>query len=602
MANKESLNQTMGKAVTHYASLFWLPSYRKIVVFIALICIVSSLPSAMLFLSLSDGITMGLLLGISLFLGTMIGDYLVKTMVLKRDPIYNLRRTAALSLYCWSVWLFFVFLGVITAPFFGLTWLTRLWLLGFSAALTLRFIVFGASASANSQRIVLAAAIEPFLCISLFLLILAKMDYTLVLFLVASFFVTSLSSLFFLSLLNRVGKRTLGVASLSLFRAFFVNWVVNLNAPFEEFLEKLGENQDIEVSLVKFSSSKPKAMIIVPSVHPGPFKNIGSSLLPSLLKGTVEQQEGCITSVPLGVLGHEVDLASQSQNQKILDHVAKSADFKTVDAKASPFLKFDNGLATVCCQVFGDFAFLSFSLAPKTTEDLPQELGVFVRQEAEKHGLNCCIAVNAHNSIDGSVDTHEILESLKSAASICLEKAVTLKRLPFEVGAATVLPKEFTLKDGMGAGGITVTTFKVGEQKAAYVIIDGNNMVAGLREKILSALQEIGIAEGEVFTTDTHSVNALVLGRRGYHPVGEAMDHAVLIRRIKETSLSAMSNMEQVTTACHKMKIHDVRVIGEKSLEKLCLLIDRTIQTAKKVSIPIFATSGVLLMLILMFV
>ena len=54
-----------------------------------------------------------------------------------------------------------------------------------------------------------------------------------------------------------------------LFRAFILNWVTDLNAPLEKHLEEMGENADIDVSLLKFDSSKPKAAIIVPLVHPG---------------------------------------------------------------------------------------------------------------------------------------------------------------------------------------------------------------------------------------------------------------------------------------------------------------------------------------------
>ena len=80
------------------------------------------------------------------------------------------------------------------------------------------------------------------------------------------------------------------------------------------------------------------------------------------------------------------------------------------------------------------------------------------------------------------------------------------------VGAATVFPKEFTLKDGMGTGGITAIVVQVEKQKTAYVVIDGNNMISGLREKILAALTSVGFDESEVFTTDTHAVSAIVTG------------------------------------------------------------------------------------------
>jgi putative membrane protein len=219
----------------------------------------------------------------------------------------------------------------------------------------------------------------------------------------------------------------------------------------------------------------------------------------------------------------------------------------------------------------------------------------------EKYGITCCAVVNAHNSIDGTIDVQDALTDFRKAATSCLKKAVSLKQLQFEVGAATVIPKEYSLEDGMGAGGITVVIVKVGRQKIAYVVIDGNNMVAGLREKILSSLNSMKIEEGEVFTTDTHSVNAVILNNRGYHPIGEAVNHEKLIEYIKGATSAALSNLEPAKVACEGISIPDIKVIGDKRLEALCLLIDRTLQKAKKAAIPIFALSGLLLMSILLF-
>ena len=74
---------------------------------------------------------------------------------------------------------------------------------------------------------------------------------------------------------------------------------------------------------------------------------------------------------------------------------------------------------------------------------------------------------------------------MTAAASKCLQKAVALPTKPFRVGSATVFPTEFNLKAGMGAGGITAIVVQVENQKTAYIVIDGNNMIPGLREKIL---------------------------------------------------------------------------------------------------------------------
>ena len=597
MAVEDSLNQSMDKIVKHYSSLFELPSYVKVLLLLALSCLGAGIISAITFFPPFEALVYGLFLGFSLFTVNLIFDYIVSKLILGQDPIYDVRRTAALSLFCWGLWILFILVGV------ALGMLVKLCLLGFSAVLILRLTVFNSTSSTGSKRLLAASLLQPFPCIIPFLLFWAEVDYFLIsLFIIFSTVISVLSSFSFISLLNRVGEQTLKIPSLSLFKAFLINWIVGLNAPFEEFLEKLGEEQDVKISLMKFDASKPKAVIVVPFVHPGPFKNIGSSLLPSMLKTTLENELNCVACVPHGLLGHEFDLSSQFQNQKILNCVVESSNFKASETQATPFIKISNGWATTCCQVFGKFAFLSFTLAPETTEDLPEELGLFVQEEARKHGLTHCAVVNAHNSINGTISRREALNALKATAAKCLEQTASLKRLLFEVGAATVMPKGFSLQDGMGPGGITVIVVKVGEQKTAYVVVDGNNMVSGLREKILLTLKSMGISEGEVFTTDTHAVNAVILSKRGYHPIGEAIDHEKLIGYIKRATLVAVSDLEGAKAGARSITVPNVKVIGEKKLETLCLLTDRTLQKAKKTVIPIFATASLLLMLLLMFV
>ena len=153
----------------------------------------------------------------------------------------------------------------------------------------------------------------------------------------------------------------------------------------------------------------------------------------------------------------------------------------------------------------------------------------------------------------------------------------------------------------MGEGGITATIVQVENQKIAYIVIDGNNMIPNLREKIISSLAAVGFAESEVFTTDTHAVSALVTGRRGYHPVGEAMDNALLIRYIIEAAKKAESNLESSTAGYLRFVVPQVRVIGEERLKSITALVDKGIQRAKQLVIPVFGLEGLILLLLLIF-
>lgn len=603
-----SLKQSMDLAIKHYASLFKLPTYKKVVLLQTLINVSGGLVAVALLRPDIEGAVNGFVLGVSLLVAGLIVDCAISKLLLGRDEIYDLRRTATLSLFSSGLWFFFILLGDIAAVFSSNpSWWVRLCLLGFSAMLIFRLIVFNSTSSMGYRRLIWPSILQPLLSIVPFLVIWARIDYSIsfqmYVFLIFALVVSMIASYAFLLLIDRVGRQSLGVPSLSLFRAFLLNWIVGLNGPFEGFLEKLGKDENVELSLLKFDSSKTKVAVVIPSVHPGPFKNIGSSFLPSLLKSSLENEFGCIACVPHGLFGHELDLASQAQNLKVVRQVTEAMNFKASDAKASPFVSVTNGLATACCQIFGDLGFLSITLAPKTTEDFPQELGLLVRQEAKKLGLTCCAVVNAHNSIEEMNDMPDsALDSLRAVAVDCLRKAVTMRRMPFEVGAATVLPKEFGLREGMGAGGITIIMVKVGDQKTAYVVIDGNNMVSGLREEILSALHSIGVDVGESYTSDTHSVNALILGKRGYNPIGAATDHAKLIGHIKEAALVALSNLELVKAGYRSITVSNVRVIGEERLEALSLLTDRGLSEARKAIVLTSIVSGLLLMSFLLLV
>lgn len=596
----ESLNTSINSAKKHYSSMFFLPSYQKSLIAMAAVCLGGvSLCGLALFTPITS-----LALGLTLFLLTLGADTLIIKTVLRGDLIFSGRRITAMSCYCWLLWLAFIAIGVGLGFLFGWLLWVKLTLIGFAAVVTLRVMVFSATSYAAMWRQAVSALLTPVFGVIAFLAFWvynSTVTFLQVLpYVVFAPIVCYVAVFSFLWAIDRLGRQNYSLPTLPMFKAFLLNWVTDLNAPLEKYLEQLGENADIEVNLLKFDSVKPKAAIIMPLVHPGPFKNIGSSLLPSMLKSEFEREFACTATTPLGILGHELDLASQAQNHRIVSQVISSARFPASAELASPFVKVTEGAASACCQIFGDTALLSFSLAPKTTEDMPQELGRAVDEEAQQLGLRFAMVVNAHNSINDVEDTDVHLAELKAAASKCLQKAVAQQKKPYRVGAATVYPKEFTLKAGMGTGGITAIVVEVDGQKTAYVVVDGNNMVSGLREKVLASLTALGFSESEVFTTDSHAVSALVTGRRGYHPVGEVMDQDVLTRYIGEAAKQAETNLEAAKAGFSRFVVPQVRVIGEERLNSLMLLVDKAIVRAKKIAFPIFGAEGLVLILLLL--
>jgi putative membrane protein len=597
----------MGTIVKRYSSLFTLPSRQRIILSLFASCLAWGALAIWPSRPSYDGLGLGLAFGVYLFLIAVSSDFAISRLFIERDPIFNFRRCTGLSLFSSLIWLGLIFLGTIISIFLedASIWI-KSFLLGFCAVLMLRLVVFSTTSSADSERILLSSILQPalFMISALFAASAMGIGLTasLILFIPLSILAVGLTVLLFILYLNRAGEKAVGIPSLSLFKAFAASWTEDLNEPLEKLFETLGGERDVSLSLLAFKGNRGmKAVIVVPGFHSGPFRNVGSSLFPSMIQQALEKKLRCVVSVPHGLFGHSLDLSSQVQSRKVIDIALDSLDFPSFKSEITPLMRVGKNGASASCQIFGDCAFLTLTLAPETMEDLPEEVNSAIVSEAEKRGLSPAIVVDAHNSIDGPFNLEKVVNPLKTAAVASLEEALSCQRYPLSIGASKVVPEEYELKDGMGPGGISVIVTKVGDQKVAYVTIDGNNMISGLREKTLSVINELGISAGEILTTDTHAVNGVVLVPRGYHPVGEAMDQSRLIEYIKEATVTALNNLEPVEVAWSTKTVADIKVIGEKQIEALSGLSEKVAKQAKKLAVTMFPTTGIFLTVLLAF-
>ncbi|MBT8172325.1 DUF2070 family protein [Candidatus Bathyarchaeota archaeon] len=601
-----SNNKYIDKVVKRYSKLFGLPSQGRILLYLSVLTVHGGILSILPFNFSLETFIVGLGFGGIFLFFTLISDFILSRTSLRRDPIFNFRRCLALSFFSSFIWYGVLLLGILITIIFGVSTLwIRFIFLGFSGALILRLLVLSITSFVDFELALFSSIFQPVLILGvIFYLGSTHGFFSEMQFLSlgsVSISVVIIVVFIFKYFMDRVGSGSLGIASSVLFKAFLANWTEDVIEPLELFFEKLGNLQDIKVSFLIFRAiNKLKGVIVVPALRPGPFKNLGSSLLPSMIQTAIQNKFGCFASVPHGLVGHELDVASQSHTQRVVDHIVGFIQSSSSDSQSTPMIRTESGDAKASCQIFGNCAFITLTTAPKTMEDLPPELNSFIVNEAKKRGLYS-LAIDAHNSMGGKFDLETAVTSFTQASVDCLEKAKKIKKVPFKVGTSTILPKDFTVKDGMGSGGINVFVSEVEGNKTAYVTIDGNNMVSGLREKILSSIKELGIDDGEVFTTDTHSVCGLVRGKRGYNLVGEAINHSKLIDHIKRATNLALRNLEPVTVSFKTESISDVKVVGEQQIKELTVLADKTTECVKRVAIILFPVAAILLSYLLLF-
>jgi len=393
-----------------------------------------------------------------------------------------------------------------------------------------------------------------------------------------------------------------GLRLIPLFRAFILAWAEDVNEPLEKEITRLGEARDLAVDSLVFEDGAGgySAALIVPYIHPGPFRNVGSSGLPVVLAEKIGEKLGCEALVAHGVSTHEADLTFRDDNDKIERAVASNLFSAESTARASPMVWATRDGAQASCQLFGDVALITLSLSPKSYDDLPDEVRNRIMESARGMGVTAAV-VDSHHSIDleSGLEDYDP-DTLHEAAIEALSHALKMPQYPFAVGAARVIPEEWGLDEGVGPCGIAALALRLeGGQTSAYVVVDGNNMVSGLRERIAGAVRDIGLDEAEVMTSDIHLVNAIGKSLRGYHPIGEKTDEERLTKYIVEAVENAVSRLRKSNMAHVRTVIPGLTVLGSKGLGILGDVLESGFDLFKMAGLTIMSTALLLAFAIL---
>jgi len=224
----------------------------------------------------------------------------------------------------------------------------------------------------------------------------------------------------------------------------------------------------------------------------------------------------------------------------------------------------------------------------------------FYESAAKDAGARDCLFVDAHNSAEiaeggvhfGSKESLQIVEATHKAVLAAQERMAASLRIGLAedtIGRA---------KDGIGAQGVQVLVAETDGQRAAYLLFDGNNMVRGLRDEILDAAKEF-VDEGEVLTTDNHSVNATM---EGYNPIGLRTPRADLIALSRRLVAKALADLRPVESVAASGTVHGLRVFGHENTARLTSSVNATIAILRPTAMLTFgfavAASLVLLILV----
>jgi len=513
------------------------------------------------------GLTLGLL-GVALPL--IVAD-LVTVPLLRGEPLMNPRRFTILSFVASIVYTFFLLLSALigVSPFMddGLMagFLVASGITTFLRLLSLRVFVKG-----KLGRLYLAGLLQPSLCLAGAFIFFNRGSGSI--WLMGAAMLVNAVGVEVLLLVMRLWREVEGIKLLPLFRAFILSWAEGMSRPLEEEISTLGQERDLLVESLIFSGAggEPIGAFIVPYIHPGPFGNVGSSALPEVLARSTGNHLGCVAMVAHGVSTHRMDLTRSDDNALIAEQVLEGIPRSPVVKQSSPIVWVKRGGVGATCQVIGDVALITITLAPISYDDLPERILDEIQEAASRMDLRT-IVVDCHNSIDlmkglDDYDETRIIDAAREA----LERAGSSPQWRFEAAVARRVPGEWGLDEGMGPMGFSVLAMRVeGGGVYARVVLDGNNMVIGLRERLIGALEDLGFEGAEVMTSDIHTVNGIGTTRAGYSPVGERMEWDRIGEYISQAAEEAASNLQSAGVLAYRTVVPGLTVLGEGGLDTL---------------------------------
>jgi len=368
-------------------------------------------------------------------------------------------------------------------------------------------------------------------------------------------------------MIERPLRKAFKIRGLAFINAFIAH-MTDGSKGMEDFFREIGEEVFVpQVSFFFRRGTKRPVIFTVPNLHPGPMGEIGGGNLPKILHDSQVDE----TLVAHGCATHDFNLVSESEINKVIEALKKSrADLTYADGAGKSAIV-SVGSVSILCQKFGDSVILVTTRSPHRTEDVDFSVGSTIMAEGHRWFPHVAV-VDAHNCMTdlsspvllATLTATEYQQASLDAMEVCRAAATH----PFRVGVSQVtLP--YTREQGFGDLGIQVMLVEVDGQKTAYILIDGNNMAAGVREIIVKEVRTL-VDHAEVMTTDSHVVNTIT----GKNPVGLNVPVSEFLPHIMQAVRAAADDLSPAESAAATAHCEHIVVFGSNRISQLASTVN----------------------------
>jgi len=367
-------------------------------------------------------------------------------------------------------------------------------------------------------------------------------------------------SILIMLMLIMIHKVSGTLSYLKMFGAFIYTMITGDGSFMEFHLLKSSRDANVKIHVVHLKGGSDDAFVVVPYVHTGPISHVGGAdFIPLLVKAAKSIKARVIYLH--GVGGHEVDPASYDDTVSIVSSIRQAMVKLRLGnhshvIKAKPIMTVESGDVRLLSIPIANGKNLVFvSRLKKSMDDIPTH----VYNEVVKRlgsDVSRLIIIDSQNSFSSDntwndEDINDLINGLKRILDTPDEEGelrVKVSHIP-----RSKIPGSFM---EIGDNGVYVMTITFNDERAALVIIDGNNIKPTLADEIRRRLREEGYI-AEVATTDNHQYTGF-FGKIGYRVVGDGVSQGDLIRLILDTVKGGETEDTEVSYMEFENKVHVV--------------------------------------------
>jgi len=397
------------------------------------------------------------------------------------------------------------------------------------------------------------------------------------------FFIMLLPAIAISKSIDKLSRRLVGMSSKRVFRAYATNWFMGIREELESFFNSMGIDSTASCDMLFLlgPGGMVKGVIVVPQVHPGPLRNVGSSSLPSDVALALESSLNARAITFHGFATHASDITSSEDYRNLLEEVKKVALREpglVVQGPSSPLVRVEVGGLSVGCQLIKGVPVVFVSGDEKGINDVPESIRASVeRAVREVYGVKPLL-INAHNSYeeDPHIDFEELERGILRAVDMAFKSS---SHDPVRIGVGASRSADLSELQGIGASGIKTLIVDLQGSKYCYVVVDANNASKEFRSAIRSAVKAMDYEDCELFTTDNHAVVHLkgVKSSRGYYVLGERTKVETFLNALKAAMSEAEKALSEVDVALKEVTVK-ARVLGDSAYKNIEVLVYKAVR------------------------